>query len=80
MPLAIQMPQLTESRWQLLSASPETECFTVFDSLARKNRTYYVPYLDRVEVSDCMAYVYTNNAKIMQLNLLTSARSLVLAA
>ena len=59
------MPQLTESRWHLLSASSETECFTVFDRLARKNRTYYVPYLDHVEVSDCMAHVYTSNTKIM---------------
>jgi hypothetical protein len=75
MPLATQMPQLTESRWQFLSASSEAECFTVFDSLARKNRTYYVPYLDHVEVSDCMAHVYTSNTKIMRLNLLTSARS-----
>ena len=75
MPLAAQMPQLTESRWHLLSASSETECFTVFDRLARKNRTYYVPYLDHVEVSDCMAHVYTSNTKIMRLNLLTSARN-----
>jgi hypothetical protein len=39
-----------------------------------------VPYLDHVEVSDCMANVYTSNTKIMRLNLLTSARSLELAA
>ncbi len=80
MPLATQMPQLTEPRWQLLSASIEAESFTVFDRLARKNRTYYVPYLDHVEVRDCMANVYTSNTKIMRLNLLTSARSLELAA
>ena len=74
--LVYTMPKVEQPRWQLLSSNSEAECFTVFDALARKNRTYYVPYLDRVELSDCFAHVFTSNTKIMHLNLMTSARTL----
>ena len=74
--LAYTMRKLEQPRWQLLSSNSEAECFTVFDALARKKRTYYVPYLDRVELSDCFAHVFTSNTKIMHLNLMTSARTL----
>ena len=70
------MPKLEQPRWQLLSSNSEAECFTVFDVLAKKNRTYYVPYLDSVELSDCYAHVFTSNAKIMHINLVTYARHL----
>lgn len=65
-----------KNRWQLLSTNNETESFVVLDRLANKNRTYYVPNLAYVEVSDCFANVFTTNTKVMQINLLTSARVL----
>lgn len=74
--LAYTMRKLEQPRWQLLSSNSEAECFTVFDVLAKKNRTYYVPYLDSVELSDCYAHVFTSNAKIMHINLVTYARHL----
>jgi hypothetical protein len=67
---------IDKNRWQLLSTNNDTESFVVLDRLANKNRTYYVPYLAYVEVSDCFANVYTTNTKVMQINLLTSARAL----
>jgi len=70
------MRKLEQPRWQLLSSNSVAECFTVFDALAKKNRTYYVPYLDSVELRDCFAHVFTSNTKIMHLNLMTSARTL----
>jgi len=68
-----------KSRWQLLSSNAETECFIVFDRLAKKNRTYHVPYLSHVEVYDSIAHVFTSNTKVMQINLFTYARVLTSA-
>ena len=61
-------------RWEIESLSSIESCFYVKDNLAKKSRFYYVPYLDTVKIVGSVAYVYTNNSKVMSLNLFTNSR------
>lgn len=62
------------ARWEQLQINVQDECLTVYDNLAKRKRVYHVPYLLHAELVQNIVYIFTSNAKIMQLDLLTAAR------
>lgn len=66
-----------QARWGLLQVSIENECFTVLDKLAKRRRTYHVPFLIHAEIVEQAVYIFTSNSKIMQLNLSTASRQFI---
>lgn len=61
-------------RWALISLNVSASTFCVQDNLRNKHRFFYVPFLEKVELVDSTAFIFTSNAKVMQLNLLNNAR------
>lgn len=63
-----------EIRWMLLGSNVKDGSFTVMDNRAKKKRTYHVPNLSHVEVSNHIAFIFTSNSKTMQLDMNTGER------
>lgn len=69
-----------KTRWELLEFSAKDESFTVLDKLANKRRMYHVPNLLQVKLKQDAVFIFTSNAKIMQLDLLTATRQFLSVA
>lgn len=66
-------------RWALINLNVSTSTFCVKDNLTNKHRFFHVPFLEHVELLDSSAYIFTSNAKVMQLNLVNNARQFLTA-
>jgi len=68
------MLSANDSRWQLQEIDNKKAIFTIMDTLAHKTRSYHVPFLRNVEISNHLVVAYTSNSKAMQLDLVKETR------
>lgn len=70
---------LTKARWELISFDNTVSKFVVYDSLMKKEREFYVPFLEEVKIDGDIAFVTTTHRRVMSLNMVTATRRFVAA-
>lgn len=65
------------NRWKLVSLNTKAMSFIVYDNLMKKEREYFVPYLNDVRIEGYIAFVGIRNGKVMAINLNTANRGFV---
>jgi hypothetical protein len=74
------MPKISatsKTRWKLISLDHTTSKFVVYDGFMKKNREFFVPFINEVKLDGDIAFVTTVHSKVMSLNMSTATRSFI---